>query len=169
MEKHGYPHYLNLVVLNKGDKGYSTFFAGYADLEKHIIEVQDWLRADKEEALSTVRHEFAHFLHTYSFLEDFGSQHGAGFKAALRAISGDNWKRDCLWTRTEKLNRVLPPKKTPKTISLVTCSCGYEFSMLRLPSYVRKGMFKCRGCNKIGEYNVRKVEIRSIPPLRSNH
>lgn len=106
---------LTLRILHPKDKGYSIRYAGWADYKNAQVLIQDWLLSDRKQAESTVRHELAHFYKTCLWLP--GKEHGANFRACLRAISGRSWKRDCHWQLSEPIKAFMAAsgrKRTPK-------------------------------------------------------
>lgn len=93
---------ITMRILKKGDKNYSIRASGRA-WKTHIV-IMDWVLADKEEALSTVRHEIAHVMTYWQHVTlERVMPHGKEFKANLRTVSPRSWRWDLHWHSNEAI------------------------------------------------------------------
>jgi len=60
-----------------------------------LIEVSSWLLVDKDETLTTLRHECAHILKNKCSLG--GTPHGKNYTKVLKIISPSSWEHDKFW------------------------------------------------------------------------
>jgi len=67
------------------------------------IEISSWILVDEEETIRVVKHEFAHTIKEYAYLE--GKPHGKGFTKALKAVSSQQWRRDRYWHTNRDIDR----------------------------------------------------------------
>lgn len=146
--EHPSPISPNLTILYPKQPYFSVYAAGTYFKDTNTIYVMCWVLHDTVEAQGTVRHEYAHHL---AYLEDAKcAAHGKTFKKYLKQVSGNKWREDLRWNRTEALEMALAPIRRGR-LRVVLCSrttCHFTYYAYRLPKYVYGGEQPCPVCHK---------------------
>jgi predicted SprT family Zn-dependent metalloprotease len=115
----------------------------------HGIWIPEWMLADREQTLSTIRHEYAHNLTI--FADEYTIHHGKEFHGFLKQIAGAKWRRDLHWERTPAIieaRRKVGLEKKEENWHTYVCpdGCGFEYKTIKIPNYVKKGSAQCARC-----------------------
>lgn len=153
LEKLRQKHYPNVKSQITVSDRLPSRFGGMA-YNYGVMGIAKWILSDKEEAFSTVRHEFAHHV-VQQLLPNYKIHHGKEFHSVLRKIAPKTWREDCYWHYTPAITaareKIFKPSKRRKAkwheYVCISPNCTYVYKYARIPWYVKEGIARCPRCN----------------------